>query len=248
MSRGAVFYAGLLLVIAACKPPRQPPLVCGEPQSHVPGAQATSPWQCGPTLDFTPVNAYQGEFADVMDREDAVVLLNGRCTGTWIAASAGPVVVTAGHCVALGDRVLVVFNHEENPDGEPLITEGTVIEHAASPDYALITLDVLPQVEPVLLTSLTDERLAIIQHPRGHPKVVAEGWFEGACNDLVYYSDLDTLVGASGAGVLTRQGHLLGVHTDGDCDAEGYGTNRGWMAQTLVDASEYLVAEDIAAR
>jgi hypothetical protein len=49
-------------------------------------------WQRGPTLDFTPINSYQGELADVQDRDDAAVLIDGRCTGTLIEASAGPVV------------------------------------------------------------------------------------------------------------------------------------------------------------
>ena len=80
------------------------------------------------------MNQYPGELP-----EDAVVLLDGRCTGTLIQANAGPVVVTAGHCVSLGDRVVVVFNHEENPDGEALVTEGTVIEDADEPDYALLS-------------------------------------------------------------------------------------------------------------
>ncbi|WP_233261809.1 serine protease [Vitiosangium sp. GDMCC 1.1324] len=205
--------------------------------------------QCGPTEDFTPINSYQGEFADVVqDTEDAVVLIDGRCTGTLIEASAGPVVLTAGHCVGLGDRSLLVFNFEDAPDGDPLVTEGVVIEQALEPDYALIQLDVLPEVTPVLLTTRASERLAIIQHPRGRHKVIAEGGYLDSCNQLVYYTDLDTLVGSSGAGVLNRQGHLLGVHTDGDCDKNGHGNNRGWTAAAIVEASPYLQSADIADR
>jgi hypothetical protein len=221
-----------------------PPQVCAK--SKRPEVRAL--WQCGPTLDFTPINNYSGEFAGIQDREDAVVLIEGRCTGTLVQASAGPVVVTAGHCVGLGDRVLMVFNFEDDPDGDPLLTEGTVIEQALEPDYALIQLDVLPPVTPVLLTSRATERLAIIQHPRGRPKVIAEGSFLDSCNQLVYYTDLDTLVGSSGAGILNSQGHLLGVHTDGDCDETGRGANSGWTAQVIVEASPYLRSDDIAER
>jgi hypothetical protein len=204
--------------------------------------------QCGPTLDFTPVNAYQGVFADVADREDAVVLINGRCTGTLVLASAGPVVITAGHCVTLDERPLLVFNYEDAPDGDTLRTEGTVFEWSDAPDYALIKLDTLPQVAPVLLSARPTEELAIIQHPRGRPKVIAEGRYVAACNQLVYYADVDTLVGSSGAGVLNRAGHLLGIHTDGDCDAQGNGTNFGWTVDAIVEASPYLVPEDVVAR
>ncbi|AGC43848.1 protease A [Myxococcus stipitatus DSM 14675] len=233
-----------LLGILACGKdavPEDPP-VCEESPRQ---AQVTGYLQCGATLDFTPVNSYRGEFADAVAQEDAVVLIGGSCTGTLIQASAGPVVLTAGHCVNRGDRPLIVFNHEESPDGPDLLTEGTVIEQALEPDYALIRLDVLPAITPIPLTLETSDRLAIIQHPRGRPKVVAEGRFAGACNRLVYYSDLDTLVGSSGAGVLNRRGHLLGVHTDGDCQENGRGTNRGWTSEVIVEASEYLVREDL---
>jgi hypothetical protein len=242
---GRLLAGTVILGVAACgtAPPVDPP-VCEDPTRP----EVSSLGQCGPTLDFTPINSYQGEFADIQDREDAVVLIDGRCTGTLIEASAGPVVMTAGHCVGLGDRPLLVFNFEDNPDGDPLVTEGSVIEQALEPDYALIALDVLPAVPPVLLTTQATERLAIIQHPRGHRKVIAEGTFLGSCNQLVYYTDLDTLVGSSGAGVLNRQGYLLGIHTDGDCDEEGHGSNRGWTAQAIVEASPYLVSADIADR
>ena len=231
----------VILGVAACGVPEDPP-VCGSPKMWEPGRRS----QCGPALDFTPINSYQGELADVVqDREDAVALIDGRCTGTLIEAGAGPVVVTAGHCVGLGDRALLVFNFEDAPDGDPLVTEGLVIEQALEPDYALIQLDVLPAVTPVLLTVQATELLAIIQHPRGVPKVIAEGRYLDSCNQLVYYADLDTLVGSSGAGVLNRQGHLLGIHTDGDCDENGRGNNRGWTAAAIVEASPYLESTDI---
>lgn len=220
------------------------PQVCADSKPP----EVRSLWQCGPTLDFTPINRYEGEFASIQAVEGAVVLIDGRCTGTLIEASAGPVVVTAGHCVGLGDRAVVAFNYEDEPDGDPLVTEGTVIEQSSEPDYALLRLDVLPEVTPVLLTSRASERLAIIQHPRGRPKVIAEGRYLDACNQLVYYTDLDTLVGSSGAGVLNREGHLLAIHTDGECDEAGHGANRGWTTEAIVEASPYLQSADIVER
>jgi hypothetical protein len=225
--------------------PEDDPPVCGSPKRP----EVSSLSQCGPTTEFTPINSYQGQFADaVQGSEDAVVLIDGRCTGTLIEASAGPVVLTAGHCVGLGDRSLLVFNFEDAPDGEELITEGTVIERSVEPDYALIKPDVLSSITPVLLTAQASDWLAVIQHPRGRPKVIAEGRFLASCNQLVYYSDLDTLVGSSGAGVLNSQGHLLGIHTDGDCDKEGHGNNRGWTAEAIVEASPYLGSDDLVER
>jgi len=242
---GPLLAGTLLLGLTACgeEVPVAPP-VCGTTSRP----EVRSFLQCGSTLDFTPVNSYQGAFSDVLDREDAVALIDGRCTGTLIQASAGPVLLTAGHCSSVGDRPLLVFNFEAQPDGDELITEGTVIEQALEPDYALIRLDTLPRVAPVQLTMRASEQLAIIQHPRGVPKVIAEGTFLDSCNQLVYYSDLDTLVGSSGAGILTRQGYLLGIHTDGDCDEKGRGANRGWTSEVIVGASEYLQDTDIAER
>jgi V8-like Glu-specific endopeptidase len=206
---------------------------CGSVQT----AEAVLGSQCGPTLDFTPINQYHGAIATVQDREDAVVLIDGDCTGTLIAAQTGPVVLTAGHCVVLHGRSLVAFNVEDNPDGDQLVTNGTVIEQATEPDYALIKLDALPQVTPTPLTSRPTDRVAVIQHPRSRPKVIAEGSLAGACNDQVYYSDLDTLVGSSGAGVLTSNGYLVAVHTDGDCAADGGGDNRGARPAASVAAT-----------
>lgn len=235
-----------LLLLVACggeADPPGPPLVCEQAQAQ---AQARPrPDQCGPTADFTPINSsYQGELAVVNQREDAVVMLDGTCTGTLIAAAAGPVVLTAGHCLPLDARTLAVFNFEDAPDGDPLITAGTVIEQATAPDYALVMLDTMPAVTPTPLGSEPGDRLAIIQHPRGRPKVVAEGWFLDTCDGLLYDVDLDTLVGSSGAGVLNREGYLVAVHTDGDCaDA---GINWGWTAASIVEASTYLEDADLA--
>jgi hypothetical protein len=214
-----------------------PPVVCEQQ------LRPAKPDQCGRTADYTAINSYRGDFLAVHDREDAVVMLDGECTGTLVAAASGPVVLTAGHCVGLGDRPLVLSNFEDDPDGDELITEGTVIEQSSAPDYALVMLDMLPAVTPTPLAIEPGDRLAIIQHPRGMPKVVAEGSFLDSCNGLLYYVDLDTLVGSSGAGVLNRQGFLVGIHTDGDCE-EG-GTNRGTTAASIVAASAYLQDEDI---
>ncbi len=243
--RGAILAIAGTAAAASCGDPApSPPVVCEEP----PPARSIQGVQCGPTLDFTPINSYQGALAAAQDREDAVVLINGSCTGTLIAAAAGPVVVTAGHCVTLGDLVVVAFNVEDEPDGDPLVTEGTVIEQATEPDYALIRLAALPAVTPVLLTTRPGDLLGIIQHPRGRPKVIAEGPFLDACDRRIYYVDLDTLVGSSGAGVLNDQGHLVGVHTDGDCDEDGGGSNKGWTAEAIVEASPYLAPADLAER
>ncbi|MFL5436048.1 MAG: trypsin-like serine peptidase, partial [Myxococcales bacterium] len=162
---------GSLAACGASDPPRTLE-VCAQTQALTKPVRSPRS-QCGPTADFIPINSYQGDIADAQVREDAVVLVNGDCTGTLIAAAAGPVVLTAGHCVGLGDEELVEFNYEERPDGDPLVTSGTVIELSTEPDYALLRLDALPAVTPTPLTSRPTDLLAIIQHPRARPKVIA---------------------------------------------------------------------------
>lgn len=211
-------------------------------------APRAPPSQCGPSLDLTPINDYRGDMAAVQGREDAVVLVNGDCTGTLIAAEAGPIVLTAGHCVGLGDRSLLAFNVEADPDGDRLVTNGTVVERSTEPDYALIELDELPEVAATPLTTRPSELLAIIQHARGGPKSIAEGRFAITCDETFFYTDLDTAVGSSGAGVLNRGGYLLGIHTDGDCAEDGSGSNYGSTAASIVEASSYLQDGDVAER
>lgn len=230
--------SSLLAFVALC-------VACG---GEPPVDADVSALQCGPTLDFTPIQAYRGTVASVQEREGAVALVNGNCTGTLIAAAAGPVILTAGHCVSSGDRAVVAFNVEAKPDGEQLVTEGTVIERETQPDYALIRLDALPDAAPTPLSSRPTDLLAVIQHPRGRPKVVAEGALAIACGQRLHYSDLDTLVGSSGAGVLNRQGYLVAVHSDGNCATDGAGTNHGWTAAAIVRASAHLQDGDIADR
>jgi len=244
ISRGAVVAA--CAACAACGGGGEPlrPPICGAAQLGAPAPHA----QCGPTLDLTPINQYQGALAWVQDREDAVVLIDGDCTGTLIDALPRPVVLTAGHCVAVGDQALVAFNVEDSADGDPTVTGGTVFEQSMAPDYALLQLDRLPRVTPSLLSSRISEDLAVIQHPRGGPKAIAVGTLAGACNEQIYYTDLDTLVGSSGAAVLNDAGYVIGVHTDGDCGKDGSGFNRGWSAASIVAASAYLQDTDIAER
>src|SRR3954464_8258711 len=84
-----IAFLGVALGAAACGAGAQDDLaVCAKRQP----AAVRSFLQCGPTLDFTPIHQYRGEIAGVEEREDAVVLIEGDCSGTLIAASAGPVV------------------------------------------------------------------------------------------------------------------------------------------------------------
>ncbi len=197
--------------------------------------------QCGPTADFVPVNAYDGPMDWVSDRENAVAFINGACTGTYFggAGSAEHLILTAGHCVGLGDEALVDFNFEDDPDGSEYVGTGTVVERADEPDYALIELFEDPVVRPAPLSVRSTEELAVIQYARGGPKVIATGVLAAESATEVRYADLDTLVGSSGAGVFNAGGRVIGVHSDGDCDEVG-GSNVGQSIAASADVSPLL--------
>ena len=219
--------------------PPTPPPSCADVTSHI-HRNST----CGGSADFTPINSYTGDITAVQDREDAVVLIDGMCTGTLVAAANGPVVLTAGHCVSLDQQVTVAFNVEANPDGDTLTTNGTTIEQADDPDYALIRLDKLPHVTPTSLTTTPTDRLAIIQHPLGEAKQVAVGNVATDCSSILMY-DVDTRVGSSGAGVLTDAGLVVAVHSDGDCSSDGGGANWGSKISAIIGVSTYLGDADV---
>ena len=235
-----------LVACGSSEAPGPPQPVCGQATAGFGHARPRA--QCGPTADYTPINQYTGPFLHAQDNEDAVALIDGNCTGTLIAAAAGPVVLTAGHCFPDGGTGLIEFNFEDAPDGDPLATMGTVVERADTPDFALLALTRLPAITPTQLTRTPSARLAIIQHPRARPKVIAEGDYLAECRGVLSYTDLDTDVGSSGAGVLTESGYLLGVHTDGDCKTDGSGLNDGWSAEAIVAASSYLTDSDLTDR
>ena len=212
---------------------------CGPPPSPEVGRSARGA-QCGPTLDFESINAYDGTLDWVQQGEDAVAFINGSCTGVYIggADDEAHLVLTAGHCVGLDDGALVVFNFEDDADGPQTVTFGTVLEVSDRPDYALIELPTDPGVVPVVLGNIPTGRMAIIQHPTGKPKVIATGRLSHRERDRLFYSDLDTLLGSSGAPVFNELGHVIGVHGGGNCDVSG--TNWGWTAARIVEVSRVL--------
>lgn len=213
----------------------------GDAQAIENAAIITQATQCGPTADFVPINAYDGSMDWVSDRENAVAFINGACTGTYFggAGSAEHLILTAGHCVGLGDEVLIVFNFEDDPDGSDYVGTGTVVERADEPDYALIELFEDPLVRPAPLSVRSTEELAIIQYARGGPKVIATGVLAAESATEVRYADLDTLVGSSGAGVFNAGGRVIGVHSDGDCDENG-GSNLAQPIAAIADVSPLL--------
>jgi len=84
--------------------------------------------------------------------------------------------------------------------------------------------------------------LAIIGHPDGRPKQVDIGNMGQVVGTSLRYSDVDTLAGNSGSGVLEGgTGNLVAVHTSGGCTMTG-GSNRGVAIETVIDNSPSVAA------
>jgi V8-like Glu-specific endopeptidase len=186
---------------------------------------------------------------------DRLFLTAGHCfdvqTSGWISPSR----LTNGHLVALPPTEMaplmhVNFNYQLDgqtnqiriPDVYPIVR---LIEHRnGSLDYAVVELGTgadgnfpssrFPQEAfDVSSTALSAaSMLTLIQHPDGHPKVVGAGTRLTVSGNRISYSDIDTLNGSSGAGIVSETGRLIGVHTNGGCTVGG-GANFGVTANAI---------------
>ncbi|MGN0113418.1 MAG: trypsin-like serine peptidase [Cellulosimicrobium funkei] len=92
------------------------------------------------------------------------------------------------------------------------------------------------------------DMLAIIGHPAGMPKRVEAGPATVVTTNQVRYDDIDTLGGNSGSGILGPAGELVGVHTNGGCNAAGTGSNFGTAIAGIRAVSPTLQALPHGAR
>lgn len=82
--------------------------------------------------------------------------------------------------------------------------------------------------------------LCLIQHPSGRPKQVEAGPMLHNAGGQIAYDSLDTAGGSSGSPILSPDGKVVGVHTNGGCNAFSgfnYGVAIGAIrgASTVVD-------------
>lgn len=87
-----------------------------------------------------------------------------------------------------------------------------------------------------------NDMLAIIGHPAGLPKRIEAGPTTAFSGNQIQYSDIDTLGGNSGSGILrAADGQLVGVHTNGGCNAAGTGSNIGMRISSIRAQSPTIV-------
>jgi hypothetical protein len=119
-------------------------------------------------------------------------------------------------------------------------------------DYAILQLAGNPNSQfpsASLSASIPGQgaQLTIIQHPRGIPKVIEAGQYDGVEQSgglagYMRYVNLDTDGGSSGSGVVNDLGQLIGVHTNGGCSSTG-GANHG-----VLNSDIELVSTEVAQR
>ena len=85
------------------------------------------------------------------------------------------------------------------------------------------------------------EMICIIGHPAGQPKRIEAGPLTRFEGDRIRYNDIDTLGGNSGSGILrAADGRIVGVHTNGGCNAAMTGSNFGVRISALLRESATL--------
>lgn len=91
------------------------------------------------------------------------------------------------------------------------------------------------------------DMICIIGHPAGQPKRIEAGPTTAITGNLIEYNDIDTLGGNSGSGILrASDGRLVGIHTNGGCNAAspgpGGGNNFGQRIAAVIAVSPTLQA------
>lgn len=81
--------------------------------------------------------------------------------------------------------------------------------------------------------------LCLIQHPSGRPKQIEAGPLFENIGGQISYDSLDTEGGSSGAPLLSEEGEIVGVHTNGGCSRFS-GANFGVAIEAIRAASAVL--------
>lgn len=145
----------------------------------------------------------------------------------------------------------VNFNYQVNSSGilqtEQSFAVLELVEYRLGGlDFAIVRLDGNPGVTyGTTQVSATDgvvgETICIIGHPAGQPKRIEAGAVLNLVGNYIGYNDIDTLGGNSGSGILrASDGRIVGVHTNGGCNAAGTGHNTGVRITSIIAQSPTL--------
>ncbi|NVJ24475.1 MULTISPECIES: trypsin-like serine peptidase [Myxococcus] len=199
---------------------------------------------CGTTTDWEDVEPWAttrggawGNYVLRTQRAVGIIRLRAtgasECTGTLIAEN---ILLTAGHCftsTADAANYDVVFNFQVDPTSTlrttttVQIAEGLERVQLGGLDYAVVRLashagNTFGSMRTVNALPTVGQILSITQHPNGLRKKYHEGHYASRLVDgQLAYADIDTDHGSSGSAVLSSDGVVVGVHTNGGCTSFG---------------------------
>jgi V8-like Glu-specific endopeptidase len=147
----------------------------------------------------------------------------------------------------------VNFNYQVDPAGnlrqEQRFAITELVEYRLDGlDFAIARLEGTPGhifgwTEVSTTDADEDDTLCLIQHPAGLPKRIEAGTTFHLHDNRIGYDDIDTLGGSSGSGILhSASGQIVGVHTNGGCNADMSGHNHGVRISAIRAASPALQA------
>lgn len=165
-----------------------------------------------------------------------------------------PVDNTTGATISsaeIATNMHVNFNYQVDPAGNLRVEQSfpivALIEYRLGGlDFAIVQLGGNPGATfGWTQVSTTDaavgDMLCIIGHPAGWPKRIEAGPAVSLSGNSIMYNDIDTLGGNSGSGILrATDGRLVGVHTNGGCNAAGTGSNFGVRITSILAQSPTL--------
>jgi V8-like Glu-specific endopeptidase len=139
-------------------------------------------------------------------------------------------------------------NFQVDPEGNLRMEQSFPITHLVEYringlDFAVCRLGGNPGsifgTTPVAIEdAAVEDMICIIGHPAGLPKRIEAGPATELTGDDIRYNDIDTLGGNSGSGILqVKSQSLVGVHTNGGCNSDGTGSNRGVRISAILRES-----------
>lgn len=151
----------------------------------------------------------------------------------------------------IATRMHVNFNFQVDPAGNPRTEVSfpilSLVEYRlGNLDFAITRLGGNPGIQFGFTgVSTTDaavgDMLCIIGHPAGMMKRIEAGTCTSLSGSTIAYNDIDTLGGNSGSGILrATDGRIVGVHTNGGCNAGGTGSNTGVRITSIRASSPTL--------
>lgn len=148
----------------------------------------------------------------------------------------------------IATRMNVEFNFQVNGAGilQSPVSVGIeeLIEYRLDGlDFAIVRLAGNPGAQHGITRIAEDDAdvgnmICIIGHPQGQPKRIEAGPITSFDDFRVRYNDIDTMGGNSGSGLLrASDGCIVGIHTNGGCNAAMTGSNFGLRISRLRAAS-----------